>query len=119
MKSWIITFTIVCSFLVSARAYSQEMKYIGAITKESDVPEYELPELLTSFEGKKIKSVKQWEKIRRPEIIKFFAENMYGTIPTPPDPVKKSYTILSENKTFMEGLCTKRIIKVTFSNKQG
>ena len=108
MKNWIVTLTLACTVLVSVQVYSQEQKYIGAITKESDVPEYELPDLFTSFEGKKIKSVRQWERIRRPEIMKFFAENMYGTIPTPPDPVKKSFTLVSEDKEFIRALYPKR-----------
>ena len=37
-----------------------------------------LPEILTSASGKKIESVKQWEKVRRPEIQSQVEFEMYG-----------------------------------------
>jgi len=118
MKNRIIQLTLLSLILLTLRAYSQDDKFASARTKESDVPNYVLPDLLTSFNGKKITSIKQWETKRRPEIIRFFAENMYGKVPTPPEPVKKSFKLIAEDKNFMEGLCTKKIILVTFSNSK-
>ncbi len=48
---------------------------------ESKVPAYQVPDLLTTQKGRKIKNVKQWEKIRRPEILKLFQEEVYGKVP--------------------------------------
>ena len=48
---------------------------------ESKVPEFKLPDPLKSFKGKKIKNVKKWEKSRRPELLEFFTENVYGEVP--------------------------------------
>ncbi|MFD2203335.1 acetylxylan esterase [Shivajiella indica] len=48
---------------------------------ESKVPDLVIPDLFVSFEGRRIKSIEDWEKIRRPEIIQAFADQMYGHLP--------------------------------------
>lgn len=51
------------------------------ITEESQVPEYKLPDVLTCQNGRKVKSEKAWLKKRRPEILKLFADEVYGKVP--------------------------------------
>ncbi len=48
---------------------------------ESKMPEFQIPDPLITFKGKAIKNSKQWEKKRRPELLDFFATNVYGKIP--------------------------------------
>ena len=48
---------------------------------ESNVTEYRIPDLLRTQKGRKIGNIKQWEKIRRPEILKLFQEEVYGKVP--------------------------------------
>jgi hypothetical protein len=43
---------------------------------------------------------------------------MYGEIPTPVYPVKKTFEFISE-KTLLDGLCTRKDIRITLSNKIG
>lgn len=50
-------------------------------TNEALVPDYKLPEILVTQKGRKINTLKKWEKIRRPEILKLFQEEMYGKVP--------------------------------------
>ncbi|SHE53074.1 hypothetical protein SAMN05444274_101610 [Mariniphaga anaerophila] len=120
MNNRILLLLVVCGIAFSTQLFSQdEKKYIGAIQNESDVPEYTLPDLLTTFSGKKIKTVKTWENRRRPELIKFFEENIYGKIPTPAEPIKKTFRVLNVDTTFLEGLCTKKRVMVTLSNSKG
>ena len=49
---------------------------------ESKISDYSLPELLTTIEGKEVNSKEDWEEKRRPEILKLFAEQVYGRTPT-------------------------------------
>ena len=58
---------------------AQEFNY-----DESKVPSYTLPDALTTLNGKKVKTVKQWEKIRRPELINLFETEMFGKMPGRP-----------------------------------
>ncbi|MEN8228204.1 MAG: acetylxylan esterase [Bacteroidota bacterium] len=47
-------------------------------TKHTFVP---LPELLLNSEGARIESSRQWEEIRRSEILELFREHVYGRVP--------------------------------------
>lgn len=49
--------------------------------EESKVPDLVLPDLFVSYQGQVIQSDKEWEKIRRQEIIQSFADQMYGQLP--------------------------------------
>lgn len=48
---------------------------------ESRVPNYELPDPLVCFDGQPVTSTKIWREIRRPEILRAFATNIYGRTP--------------------------------------
>ncbi len=39
------------------------------------------PDALTTFDGKKVKNAGMWNKIRRPELVKVFEDEVYGRIP--------------------------------------
>ena len=119
MKKATIIILLVHGILISTISHAQDEKYIGAIIKESDVPKYTLPDLLTSFSGKKITSLEEWTKDRRPEIMDFFTKNIYGKRPDSTASIKKSFKVIEEDKNFMEGLCTKKRILVTLYNTKG
>jgi len=67
--------TIFLLAVLSFNAHSQ-INY-----DEVKVPEYKLPEMLISSNGKKIQTSEDWINIRRPEIIKLFEEYVYGRVP--------------------------------------
>lgn len=48
---------------------------------ESKVPEFTVTDPLTTFKGRKVRNVRVWEKKRRPELLNFFTENVYGKVP--------------------------------------
>ncbi len=109
---------LACSLnVVLAQTYSG--KFLEANYDESKVPDYSLPPVLTSFSGQVVNSVKAWEDVRRPEIIEFFEQNIYGEIPEPSSPIRKSFKLVSENPTLLGGLCTRRDIEITFQNEVG
>jgi len=116
-KLLLLTFAAFVSYSVTAQTY--EGKFLEANYDESKVPEYALPDVLTSFDGKSIKTVEDWENIRRPEIVDFFAQNMFGEVPTPSSPIKKSFKLISEDQTLFNGLCTRREVQITFENDMG
>lgn len=112
--------TIILVFVCSLSfAQDDSQKYEGAIYQEKDVPSYVLPELLKSFKGEDVNSLEEWEKVRRPELIEFFAQNIYGKVPSPSNPIVKTFEIISEDKNHLEGLCTKRMVRISLSNSYG
>ncbi|MFY9151653.1 MAG: hypothetical protein WAO52_06555 [Prolixibacteraceae bacterium] len=76
MKKFILVFLI--SFLISSATSAQNQ---NAITEESQVPDYQLPDVLTRLKGGKVKSAKVWYKKQRPELLNFFTEEVYGKVP--------------------------------------
>ena len=116
-KLIILILAIIVSCHVVAQTY--EGKYLEANYDESKVPEYVLPNVLTSFDGQSIKTVEDWENIRRPEIMDFFARNMYGELPIPSSPINKSFKLIAEDQSIFNGLCTRKDILITFKNVKG
>lgn len=74
MKYLVSTITL----LISLNLFAQQ-KVVNY--DENEVPNYTLPRLLVSENGRKIKNTKRWEKIRRPELLKLFGREVYGKIP--------------------------------------
>jgi len=73
-----IIFLIVITFLTFPDIYAQRK---DVISDESKVPEYQLPDVLTRFNGGKVKSAKAWFKKQRPEILKIYTNEVYGKVP--------------------------------------
>ena len=68
---------------------------------ESKVPAYTLPELLKTSANKDVKDRETWEKIRRPEILTLFEDNIYGQMPRTYN--KMRYSVTNENANAMNG----------------
>lgn len=81
---------------------------------ESKVPNYSLPDVLKTNSGQVVKNSKEWETIRRPEVLDIFTKQMYGK--TPAEQIKVSYEMLLENKKALNGKATSRQIKMSFEN---
>ena len=79
---------------------------------ESKIPEYKLIPILTTLDGENVTSVKQWEKRRRPEILKMFQEEMYGIIPK--GKLKTTYHVLESSNDALNGKAFRRQVRITF-----
>ena len=83
---------------------------------ESKVPEYTLPPLLETTDGTPVKSVKVWEKKRRPEILHLFEENEYGKMPG--KPAGMHFKLREENKHALNGKATRKQVIVYFTKDE-
>ena len=84
----------------------------GTITDESKVPSYVLPDILTSLKGEKIMNAEQWEKVRRPEILKIFQDQIYGNVP---GELKISEIIVhEEGSEALNGLAIRKQVDLVF-----
>jgi hypothetical protein len=52
-----------------------------AIYDEKDVPPYTLPDVMVTSAGRRVKTVKEWRTVRRPEILELFTSQVYGRVP--------------------------------------
>jgi len=81
---------------------------------ELKVPAYILPDVLESRNKKKITNSKDWESIRRPEILTLFEENVYGKMPKEFD--KADFKIKNENKNAMNGKAHLKEVEIAVTN---
>ncbi|MCK0148009.1 acetylxylan esterase [Arenibacter sp. F26102] len=100
----------VCSFLMLSMSIVKSQ----TIYDESKVPTFEVPDPLVAFNGEKINSVRKWEKVRRPELLKFFENNVYGKLPK--DLKIDSYTILEQDNNALNGKAKRKQVELTFKN---
>ncbi len=79
----------------------------GFVRVEEGVPDYTLPDLLAGA-----KTVRDWERRRRPELYGLFEREMFGTVP--PAPAGLRFEVLSSDPSALDGLATRRQVKVTY-----
>ena len=107
ISSWIFIF---CGFHANAQK-TDNYNY-----DESKVLPYKLPELLRSQNGVKISTIEEWEKVRRPEILKLFEDNVYGQVPKDFDRIK--FKLKNEDKKAMDGKATLKEVEITICRNQ-
>ena len=80
---------------------------------EAKIPKFTLPDPLIMADGAPVKSIKQWETQRRPEILELFKKEMYGGAPG--KPAKLSYFVLSHHKNVLGGKADRKQVEVRFA----
>ncbi len=136
-KNILMASAIIFSFILLTDASAQ-----GVITKyyspnpgvekafkvkqeESLVPEYVLPDLLISDNGKTIENAEMWWKIKRPELLSWFENQMYGKTPLFSMAIKDFLKnpiveVRAEKKDALGGKATRREVRLHFtSDKKG
>lgn len=94
--------------------FSGAFAQFQAIVKESEVPEYKLPDPLKSFNGKRIRNSKKWESKRRPELLDFFTQNMYGEVPGKLE--ISSVEIREKSTNALNGKAERKQVELSFRN---
>ena len=87
--------------------------------KEELVPPYVLPKLLETAEGNLVTTSKEWINIRRPQILSLFSHLIYGRVPVPAHPLEISSDIIESDINFLNGLATRKKVRLTFENVKG
>src|SRR5690606_23867862 len=82
---------------------------------EDKVRSYQLPALLVTENGETIKTKKDWERKRRPELLDLFEKEMFGK--SLASFGKLRYKILSSKVDAVEGKATRKEIAIYFSEK--
>ena len=82
------------------------------------MPPIDLPELMTTFGGARVKSVEDWEKVRRPEILDFFTRNMHGERPVD-RPADLKFTPIEPDREMLGGKATRKQVRISFSGPYG
>ncbi|MBQ7208489.1 MAG: acetylxylan esterase [Lentisphaeria bacterium] len=86
-------------------------------TDESRVPVYTVPDPLCMNDGTAVRTPDEWMTKRRPELLRWFEENMYG--PLPPEPEEVSFEVLSERGDALGGIALRRELRITLTGTAG
>ena len=97
-----------------AKEYDKDVQY-----DESKLPPYDLPPLLTTSSGQSVETPEAWMQQRRPEILSLFANLIYGRVPAPAKPIEVSYEVVLEDEGFMDGMATRKDVKIHLENTKG
>ncbi len=81
---------------------------------ESRVPAYSLPDPLLCVDGTRVNSPEIWREKRRPEILRLFADQMYGRAPGRPPGLQ--FTVHSLDRSALEGIATRKEVIACFSS---
>lgn len=85
--------------------------------QEDRVPPYTLPDPMVCFDGRRITGRDEWEQIRRPELLKFYQEKLYGFVPPRPD--KTEFRLTRQWDDALDGLAIRREITIICSMNDG
>ncbi len=112
MKKFIIAFSLIVAVIQLPAQDHNQANY-----DESKVPSYTLPDVLKTSSNTEVKDKATWEKVRRPEIIKLFEDNIYGQMPKSYSSIK--YSVTNENDTAMNSKAKLKevLIEVNNNNK--
>lgn len=102
-------FKILIAFsLIIINAYAQNYD-------ETKVPAYTLPDMLKTTNNVLIKNKSEWEKVRRPEILTVFENNVYGQMPKTYDSIQ--FSTVNEKADAMQGKARlKEVLIKVFKN---
>jgi hypothetical protein len=77
---------------------------------------YTLPELMKMKDGRTVKSIADWETIRRHEIVRDYETTVFGKTPDKPLRPESANVIETDDKAF-NGLATRKQIEIVFSKE--
>lgn len=80
---------------------------------EEKVPAYTLPDALTTSLNKKITTIQDWEKLRRPGLLELFTTQVYGRVPD--TPYLTNFKVVKTDPTAMNGEATLKLIDIEIS----
>ena len=78
---------------------------------ESKVPDFKVPEALLTFDGEKIVTESDWTEKRRPELYRFFEQQVYGEVPGKLD--EYSYKVIENSDYALDGKARRKQVAIT------
>lgn len=82
---------------------------------ESEVPDYDLPELLLTEQGESITTTADWSAHRRSELLQLFREQVYGRFPE--GEVATAFDLVEEDSSALDGRAIRKQVRLRFSRK--
>ena len=106
---------VVGIIFVSLSVKTDAQQNSSATQNDSLFPK-NIPALLLSGNGTVIKTKKEWEKIRRPELEQLLENEIYGFVPSAD--VKMTSAVIEQDDNALGGTAIRKQVKITFTNKE-
>lgn len=103
---------LAAAWYAAPRAQAQPS---GFNYEESKVPDYTLPDPLTTIDGKRVTDADTWWQVRRPEILELFKREVYGRSPGKPEAMK--FRVTSVDKSALQGKAVRKLVTVLFDGR--
>ena len=111
MKKIIVIFMLTAIIQYSSAQHATEPNY-----DEDKVPEFVLPDPLLTFGGKEIKTIEAWENERRPELLDFFTQHVYGKVPS--ELAISSFKIVEQSDNAINGKAKRKQVELSFKKNE-
>lgn len=109
---------LLTAMLMLAATAAGQNKNAPVNYDENQVPAFEVPDILTCSDGSHIETRRQWERKRRPELLKMFSEEEYGVTPQHTG-IKVKYETIATNPNALSWLATQKQVRFLFTGKNG
>ena len=109
---------VAITSLFTAITITGQNKYALVNYVESQVPAFEVPDVLKCEDGERVETASQWEMKRRPELMRIFSEQEYGVTPQQTG-IKVKCELVASNPEAMGGLATQKQVFFHFTGKNG
>ena len=105
----------MCTRRLLAFALGTAVCYASSALEKRPV---DVPELMTTFDGRKVETVAQWEKVRAPELLEEFTSVEYGRRPVE-RPAALSFEEAEPDAVMMGGKALRKRIRVAYKGPYG
>ncbi|MCC7377115.1 MAG: acetylxylan esterase [Verrucomicrobiales bacterium] len=83
---------------------------------ESKVPSYTLPDPLIRADGDRVTSAREWRKVRRPELLETFRDQVYGH--SPGRPASMRFEVRKSEPAALGGRATRREVRIWLTDRR-
>ncbi len=83
---------------------------------DTKVPKFQVPDPLIRFNGKKLSNARKWVKKRRPELLDFFQNEVYGSVPGKLDEV--SFKVVEQANNALNGQAKRKQVEVVLTKNE-
>ena len=107
-------------FLVVLAATALAARALSAAAAHAAVPQPQgVPEMMTTFDGRRVADKETWERVRRPELLDRFLDRMYGRLPAAAERPEVSFSSDGQDVRMMDGKAVRKLVRIKYRGPYG